>query len=412
VCAVRWLRVVVYALALSAMTLNVIGGMAARRQVLLSQGRLQQPASSKPPPSSASHTPISIQSKVPVVAPPSGVAAPPRPSQSDKRKGALRSITPFQCTAEDLVHVVFASDAREYLAMMTSANSALHNSEHPERLRFHLIYPAENSPGPLCDLVVQFTRAFPGIQCEGQEGDLPGGARRCEADAGPEGGCYCVSQQFHLVPFRATDYDVLTHTTSTHMDRKELLTGVNFARNFMDDLLLPWGVGRAIYLDVDTIVQGDLANLWGTELKDSKYFAAVSSCYLHMTFWFDFNVDIVKNTFSKNDCYINAGVYIVDLQQYKEDRVQKRIESLIVQHQHKKIWKLGVHQSSFVLALANHTKVLDSRWNFVQLGWNKALHPDRLKAAFVLHWNGERKPWLKNGLYIDKWKPYTLSRSM
>jgi hypothetical protein len=27
--------------------------------------------------------------------------------------------------------------------MVTSANSALHNSKHPERVRFHLIYPAE-----------------------------------------------------------------------------------------------------------------------------------------------------------------------------------------------------------------------------------------------------------------------------
>jgi hypothetical protein len=41
---------------------------------------------------------------------------------------------------------------------------------------------------------------------------------------------------------------VLTHTTSTHMDRKELLMGVNFARNFMDDLLLPWGKSGGLKL--------------------------------------------------------------------------------------------------------------------------------------------------------------------
>jgi lipopolysaccharide biosynthesis glycosyltransferase len=34
---------------------------------------------------------------------------------------------------------------------------------------------------------------------------------------------------------------------------------MNFARNFIDDLLLPWGVERIIYMDVDTIVQVRLA---------------------------------------------------------------------------------------------------------------------------------------------------------
>ena len=36
-----------------------------------------------------------------------------------------------------------------------------------------------------------------------------------------------------------------------------------------------------------------------------------------MTFWFDFSVEVVKNTMDKRDCYINAGVYVVDLRQYK-----------------------------------------------------------------------------------------------
>lgn len=40
---------------------------------------------------------------------------------------------------------------------------------------------------------------------------------------------------------------------------QDLLSSMNFARNFIDDLLLPWGVERIIYMDVDTIVQVRLA---------------------------------------------------------------------------------------------------------------------------------------------------------
>lgn len=37
--------------------------------------------------------------------------------------------------------------------------------------------------------------------------------------------------------------------------RKELMNSINFARNFADDILLPYGVQRIVYLDADTIVQ-------------------------------------------------------------------------------------------------------------------------------------------------------------
>eukprot|EP00951_Prasinocladus_malaysianus_P034663 scaffold351307_cov38-Prasinocladus_malaysianus.AAC.1 len=37
--------------------------------------------------------------------------------------------------------------------------------------------------------------------------------------------------------------------------RRELMSNINFARNFADDILLPYGVEQVVYLDVDTIVQ-------------------------------------------------------------------------------------------------------------------------------------------------------------
>ena len=87
--------------------------------------------------------------------------------------------------------------------------------------------------------------------------------------------------------------------------------------------------------------------------------------------------------------------------------MQQRIEHLIKAHKKKKIWKLGVHQSSFVLALYNYTQTLDARWNVVQLGWNRALPKDKLEGGYVLHWNGSLKPWKKEGLYKERWKPYS-----
>jgi len=452
--SVQWMRVIFYSLALSAMALNVIGGIMAREMVShrTVQAKIDDTAPAPLQPeevvakSGISATTLAAPHKLAVPAPHpeahkesisqklsrSGYTlAAERLSKLDELKAkhnpvllhsksnnaqvakhtSMKTSEPFSCTAENPVHVVFASDPQEYLAMVTSMNSAIHNSQHPERLRFALIFPADVDPGGLCGLIMGYIQRFPGIQCQGESGGILSAQHSCTHRENVEGAtkesCFCSTVQFHLVPFDSQEYDVLKYTTSNSLDRKELLMGVNFARNFLDDLLLPWGVGRAVYLDVDTVVQGDLVKLGDTEFKPGKFFAAVSSCYLHMTFWFDFNVDVVKRTMSKNDCYVNAGVYVVDLQQYKANQMQQRIEQLIKAHKQKKIWKLGVHQSSFILALFNHTQLLDARWNVVQLGWNRALPKEKLDGGWVLHWNGSLKPWKKEGLYKERWKPYS-----
>jgi lipopolysaccharide biosynthesis glycosyltransferase len=45
-------------------------------------------------------------------------------------------------------------------------------------------------------------------------------------------------------------------------------------------------------MDVDTVVQGDVVKLYETPLQPGCYFAAVSNCYLHMSYWFDFDVQV------------------------------------------------------------------------------------------------------------------------
>ncbi|KAK3252283.1 hypothetical protein CYMTET_38413 [Cymbomonas tetramitiformis] len=471
---VRWLRVLVYSIGISAVTLNAIGGYYVKQ--LLAQPRARASILVAP----AVHVAASGHSR-PIKPYDLNLVAPVKPSVSidtkkhnqnedssllgaalsskmeskeerpPKKKKARQDVSggkhmknSIECDnvvyaadpAQD-IHVVYASDPREYIAMVTSANSAILNAKNADRLRFHFIIPSENNPVELCDLVFRYAHAYPGIMCANSSLLEHSNAPPCGAgqESGEEkhhqawyclkgpmaaaGGvqsgeekhhqaCYCGSPQFHILPFKAENYEVLAHTTTSHQDRKELLMGVNFARNFMDDLLLPWGVRRAIYMDVDTIVQGNLGELWDVQLKNGRYFGAVQCCYLHMSFWFDFGVDVVKRTMTPHDCYINAGVYIVDLDKYQEHRTQERIADLIVQHQKSHIWKLGVHQSSFILALYNYTQPIDAKWNLLQLGWNQALQSEKLKEAKILHWNGQKKPWKPEGLYKDRWRPYAI----
>lgn len=99
---------------------------------------------------------------------------------------------------------------------------------------------------------------------------------------------------------------------------------------------------------------------------------------------------------SASDCYVNAGVYVVDLERYALRRIGARISELVALHAVRRLWWQGVQQPSFVLALAGHTVTLDARWNADGLGYNPRkgrIHPCTLQSAYVLHWNGAYKPW-------------------
>uniref|UniRef100_A0A061QIL7 Hexosyltransferase n=1 Tax=Tetraselmis sp. GSL018 TaxID=582737 RepID=A0A061QIL7_9CHLO len=225
-----------------------------------------------------------------------------------------------------------------------------------------------------------------------------------------------MSEQFHIVSFNAEQFSsqlsrIQTSFRSPKPDesllRKELMSNVNFARNFADDILLPFGVEKMMYLDVDTIVQGDIVRLIAdTNLTGSKFFAAVASCKQHMEQWFDFSSSLVRRTMKRRDCYINAGVYIVHLPMYREAAIQARILQLIGAHQRHRLWLQGVHQPSFVLALYNYTMLLDRRWNVAGLGWISNMDEALLKSAHVLHWSGAHKPWQCDGFYRSYWDPY------
>jgi lipopolysaccharide biosynthesis glycosyltransferase len=121
--------------------------------------------------------------------------------------------------------------------------------------------------------------------------------------------------------------------------RQELKSDINFARNFADALLLPYGVRHMVYLDVDTIVQGDLVELMdGLSFTDSRWFAASPNCAHRMESWYDFKSVVVRRTMRRRHCYINAGVYAVDLTRYALAGIQERIVQLVASHMRRQIW--------------------------------------------------------------------------
>ena len=94
---------------------------------------------------------------------------------------------------------------------------------------------------------------------------------------------------------------------------------VAFIRLFISDIL-DSSVHRLLYLDCDTIIQAPLAELWRTRL-DGNIIAGVRDC---LSFGYLENLGM-----DRKSPYINSGVLLIDLDQYREYHVKERVQRFI-----------------------------------------------------------------------------------
>ncbi len=85
--------------------------------------------------------------------------------------------------------------------------------------------------------------------------------------------------------------------------------------------ILPKHLDRVLCLDSDTLVLGSLKSLWSIEMGDN-ILAGVADCV---------NVKAFKNQFmlDKTDVYCNAGVFLINLKEWRSSKVEETIRSII-----------------------------------------------------------------------------------
>lgn len=88
--------------------------------------------------------------------------------------------------------------------------------------------------------------------------------------------------------------------------------------------LVPESVDRLLCLDSDTLVTGSLARLWQTDLN-GKILAGVADCV---------NLKAFRKQFmlSEDDVYCNAGVFLVNMNEWRGCNVEERIRETIREH--------------------------------------------------------------------------------
>ncbi|XP_024384790.1 probable galacturonosyltransferase-like 10 isoform X2 [Physcomitrium patens] len=292
--------------------------------------------------------------------------------------------------SEQVVHIFVSTDGADFRPLAVLVNSTISNAVHPERLHFHLVLPASHHSR----------------------------AKHLAA--------FFQDTKIDIVSENIDFKDMEKHITfrKNSKARPELQSVYNFA-----PFLLPLhfkDVGRFIYLDADIVVKGNIEELIQIDLGN-RAAAAVEDCSQTFETYFDFN-ELAKiqarpekptwvptEPIKPDACVFNRGVLVIDTNQWIKQQVTEAILWWMDEFQSAEsvLYKYGLSQPPFLLALYGKYMKLDTPWNVRGLGRNEFSERERefleskyghkperkpfisldADTAKILHFNGKFKPW-------------------
>ena len=141
-------------------------------------------------------------------------------------------------------------------------------------------------------------------------------------------------------------------------------------------------IDKAIYIDSDTVVLGDIAQLYAYDLGD----AYVGACREQVMIQEEVYGTYVEKVLGvERDNYFNAGMLVINCEQFRKNHVLEQFMELLP------MYNFVVTQDEDYLNLICHNKVcwLPQKWNVEVFGQI----PCREEEICVLHYIMVSKPW-------------------
>ena len=189
-----------------------------------------------------------------------------------------------------------------------------------------------------------------------------------------------------------------------------------YARLFVSSVL-PSSFKRVLYLDCDIIITKSLEELWNLDMH-GKTIAALKDAFSK---WYRMNIDL-----KPNDIMFNSGVMLIDLDKWKDQKVEEKLMKFISDKKGK--IQQG-DQGALNAVLTNDTYCFDPRFNSVTIFYDfnykemmKYRKPpkgfyteEQIKEAtenpVIIHFTTSflsRRPWIEGcqHRYLSEWNKY------
>ncbi|UQS83113.1 glycosyltransferase family 8 protein [Bombilactobacillus thymidiniphilus] len=160
--------------------------------------------------------------------------------------------------------------------------------------------------------------------------------------------------------------------------RADYFTYTIYFRLFIAELFPQFD--KAIYLDADTVVNTDIANLFDISLGANWIGAVVDRFIVENPETFNYAQQAIG---VKGDKYVNSGVLLMDLKALRENHFADHFFQLLNKYHFR---SLAPDQDYLNAIAKNKIQRLDSKWNVM------ITFPESTPAA-IIHWNLFEKPW-------------------
>lgn len=161
-------------------------------------------------------------------------------------------------------------------------------------------------------------------------------------------------------------------------------------------LLLPWlfsdDVRRILYLDADLLVLDDVRPIWDLDLDGAVLGGVLDTLDLAIKQ----GTPGLEGVPAVTD-YFNAGVLLIDLPRWRQERVSERAYAYLKEHPQSPFGD----QDALNFACDGLWKKLDPRWNFQDHHETRIADMIPTERPAIVHFVTGQKPWLPSSLSVN-----------
>lgn len=151
---------------------------------------------------------------------------------------------------------------------------------------------------------------------------------------------------------------------------------------------------KAIYLDCDIVVLGDISKFYNIKLENNILGAVIDDVICGNE---DFKIYAKYGVGVDHTKYFNSGVLLMNLDEYRKQKIQERFVYLLIKHN----FETAAPDQDYLNVLCkNKVKYIDK-------GWDKMSTDKNFDGKLnLVHYNNFRKPWLYNDVPYEEhfWK--------
>lgn len=162
-----------------------------------------------------------------------------------------------------------------------------------------------------------------------------------------------------------------------------------YYRFFIPEILRQYD--KVIYIDCDTILVDDIANLFNTDLGDNLLGAVVDEAVAGVQIFREY---VLKYLSVPQPKYFNSGVLLFNAKKCRE----VDLEGMFIKMLNKVVFKVAPDQDFLNVICKDKVKYLD-------LSWNKLATPSSFdeKNLKLIHYNLNFKPWHFDGITYENY---------